>query len=201
MKTSRLIAAIRAGNRDEVLAALRAGANIEEADMHGHRGLPLRTACFAGNPTIVGDLIAHGADVNAPGSDGPSAPLRLARRRGHHDIFELLLAHGAHVPADLGALQTAVVAVPPRPPPTSAPSVPTSPPAPSVAPPEFTLPDPASETPLDDGDFGERTRLISMDLMFDEDEFEDPAPVAPGVQPVNADGSIDFRPLPRQGKG
>lgn len=194
MKTSRLIAAIRTGDRAEVLAALRGGADVEEADMHGFPGLPLRTACFTGNTAIVGDLIKHGADVNAAGSDGPSAPLRLARRRGHDDIFGLLLKHGAQVPPDVSAPQPALdVALPPLEF-SAAPAK--APPPPAAEQPsaglEFTLPDAAAG---DDADFGEQTRLIGMDLLFEEEET---APAISGSQPVNPDGSIDFWPPPRR---
>ena len=41
---SKLITAIRSGLLDQVIAAIAAGADIEEPDMHGFVGLPLRTA-------------------------------------------------------------------------------------------------------------------------------------------------------------
>lgn len=191
MKTSRLIAAIRAGDRAEVLAALKDGADIEEADMHGFTGLPLRTACFTGNTAIVADLIKHGADVNAAGSDGPSAPLRLARRRGHDDIFGLLLKHGAQVPADVSAPQPTLDCVlPPL-------DFPAAPPPPAGEPPgnliEFTPPDPI---PAVDDEFGEETRLLSMDLFFEQ---QDAPPV--GSPEANPDGSIDFWPSQRRSHG
>jgi len=96
--TSELIAAIRSGKLSAVIAALDAGANIEESDIHGHAGLPLRTACFGGNPEIVGELIRRGADVNARGSDGASQPLRLAVRCKQRSITAMLLEHGAKIP-------------------------------------------------------------------------------------------------------
>lgn len=195
MKTSRLIAAIRAGDRAEVLALLKHGADLEETDMHGFSGLPLRTACFTGNTAIVGDLIKHGADVNAAGSDGPSAPLRLARRRGHDDIFGLLLKHGALIPADVKAPQPVLnCALPPLEFPAS--------PSPADQRPgnliEFSLPETipgaVASAPVDEGEFGEQTRLLSMDLFFEQQEAPPPAPSAPAKAAGNDDGGIDFWP-------
>lgn len=94
----KLVSAIRAGRLSGVVAALDDGADIEEADIHGFSGLPLRTACFAGDMAIVRELLRHGADVNALAADGPGAPIRLALRAGHPDIAALLVEHGAAIP-------------------------------------------------------------------------------------------------------
>lgn len=94
----KLVSAIRAGRQSGVVAALDDGADIEEADIHGFSGLPLRTACFAGDMAIVRELLRHGADVNALAADGPGAPIRLALRAGHPDIAALLVEHGAAIP-------------------------------------------------------------------------------------------------------
>ncbi|MFZ2268629.1 MAG: ankyrin repeat domain-containing protein [Azonexus sp.] len=98
---SKLIEAIRQASLHGLINALDAGCDIEEADQHGLRGLPLRTACFSGKVEIVRALIERGADVNAAGYDGPGMPLRLARRAGNSDIIRLLLASGATVPPDV----------------------------------------------------------------------------------------------------
>ena len=98
--TSELMNAIRAGNLDGVLLAIGHGANLEEADMHGFPGLPMRTACFAGHYDIVLALIEHGADVNAPTAEGNGAPLRLAQRAKHQHIVSLLLERGADRPCE-----------------------------------------------------------------------------------------------------
>jgi ankyrin repeat protein len=99
-QTSALIESIRADRLNGVIDALEAGADIEEPDIHGNRGLPLRTACFAGNETIVRELLARGANPNASASDGPGAPLRLAMRGGHEEVSALLLQNGAQLPSD-----------------------------------------------------------------------------------------------------
>ena len=98
---SSLIAAIRSSQIDEMIAALNEGADIEEADVHGVSGLPLRTACFIGNTDVARALLERGADINARGGDGSAAPLRLALRCGHLAIAELLLDRGVLVPADV----------------------------------------------------------------------------------------------------
>lgn len=92
---SKLISAIRAGDISEVFAALDHGADLEEADVHGFIGLPLRTACFEGNVEIVQELLNRGANINAMAGDGPNAPMRLAQRRKHQPIIALLIEHGA----------------------------------------------------------------------------------------------------------
>jgi hypothetical protein len=96
--TSALMSAIRANNLHALRSAIDAGGNIEEADMHGYPGLPLRTACFSGNLLAVRALLDAGADINAPTADGRGAPLRLALRAGHQDIAALLLSRGAEIP-------------------------------------------------------------------------------------------------------
>jgi hypothetical protein len=95
---SPLVAAIRAGRLSGVVGALDDGADIEEADIHGCTGLPLRTACFEGDIAIVRELLSHGASPNAMAADGSGAPIRLALRSGHPEIAALLLEHGAELP-------------------------------------------------------------------------------------------------------
>lgn len=97
-QTSELMNAVRAGTLDGVLLAIAHGADVEEADMHGYPGLPLRTASFAGHYDIVLTLLEHGANVNAPTAEGNGAPLRLARRAKHQHIASLLLERGAELP-------------------------------------------------------------------------------------------------------
>lgn len=108
---SKLILAIRAGLLSDVISAIDEGANIEEADMHGYVGLPLRTACFEGNIDIVRELIGRGANINADAGDGPGAPLRLAKRRGHQSIAALLLLQGAEMPAKTGTIPNSTASI------------------------------------------------------------------------------------------
>jgi ankyrin repeat protein len=124
-KTSALMAAIRNRNLDAVLRALDDGAEVDESDIHGHPGLPLRTACFEGETAIVAELIRRGANVNAPGSDGHGMPIRLAARAGHRAIIDLLVANGAEIPHGVlidFAPPEALAPATPQPPEETAPS-------------------------------------------------------------------------------
>ena len=98
---SALRRAIEKGNLQAVIAALDHGAVIEETDMHGDPGLPMRIACFKGHADIVRELIKRGADIHAPNAQGAGGPIRMASRGQHTHIVELLLAHGAEVPEDV----------------------------------------------------------------------------------------------------
>ncbi|HEX6733181.1 MAG TPA: hypothetical protein VF096_00095 [Azonexus sp.] len=112
---SPLIAAIRAGRPEKVTAALDAGGDLEEADIHGCAGLPLRTACFEGHAAIVGELLRRGADVNALAADGPGAPIRLALRGGHPHIAALLLDHAAQRPPGIDLAADILARIAPAP--------------------------------------------------------------------------------------
>lgn len=92
---SKLISAIRSGDLPGVIDALNNGGNLEEPDIHGFVGLPLRTACFEGNVEIVLELLNRGANINAMAGDGANAPMRLAQRGKHQDITALLIERGA----------------------------------------------------------------------------------------------------------
>lgn len=98
---STLQKAVEQGNLLAVIAALDGGADIDAADMHGHRGLALRTACFRGHADIVRELLRRGADVHAPNAQGAGAPVRVALRCEHYVIVRLLVEHGAEIPQDL----------------------------------------------------------------------------------------------------
>lgn len=98
---SALRRAIERGNLQAVLTALEHGANIEEPDMHGDTGLPLRIACFKGHFEIVEELIRRGADIHAPNGQGIGGPIRMAAKANHHAIVNLLMLHGAELPADV----------------------------------------------------------------------------------------------------
>ncbi|MBU1364800.1 MAG: ankyrin repeat domain-containing protein [Gammaproteobacteria bacterium] len=172
-KTSNLIEAIRAGRLQGVITALDNGEDIELPDMHGYSGLPLRTACFEGNLAIVGELLKHGANPNAMASDGPGAPLRLALRRGHQDIVDRLLHEGAILPEGVAITNQALDISFDSLPEEAEPSPPESW-ADNVI--EFTpsgLPAADPPVPTDDADspneFGTATSLLSMDLLFLEE--------------------------------
>lgn len=98
---SALRRAIEKGSLQSVKAALDHGAVIEEADMHGDPGLPMRIACFKGHSDIVLELIKRGADIHAPNAQGAGGPIRMAARGQHPHIIQLLMAHGAELPADV----------------------------------------------------------------------------------------------------
>lgn len=184
---SKLIEAIRQGHIHGVIRALDGGCDIEEADQHGHPGLPLRTACFSGKPEIVHELIKRGANVNAAGSDGPNMPLRLALRARNADIVRLLLANGAEVPA--GLTVPAEYLVPPEKPSELPPEFPPMEfeTAPKVSSREDFLPEhpassPATEAPAGEkeyhileevditANYGLDTNLLNMDMeRFNED--------------------------------
>lgn len=172
---SKLMAAIRAGRLDEVINAIATGGNIEEADMHGFAGLPLRTACFEGNLAIVRELLNRGADINAIAGDGPGAPLRLAQRGKHQEIIALLLAHSA------GAMPTNKPAPSPtantEAPPLQPAEVPSDEPvkadeSPAVLPGnniEFTRYEPDETVDIEEIDltagYGVDTNLLTLDLL------------------------------------
>ncbi|MDE2440474.1 MAG: ankyrin repeat domain-containing protein [Betaproteobacteria bacterium] len=105
---SKLITAIRAAHLGNVLVALAEGGNVDEPDMHGFAGLPLRTACFKGDLAIVRELLQHGANPNAEASDGPGAALRLALRCRHPEVASLLLQYGATLPDGL-SIDSAII--------------------------------------------------------------------------------------------
>lgn len=96
--SSALHKAIAQGSLDDVIAALEAGADIEEVDLHGFTGLPLRSACFHGHLAIVVELLKRGADIHALNYEGAGAAIRTAVRGGQPEIVRLLLEHGADLP-------------------------------------------------------------------------------------------------------
>lgn len=188
---SKLVAAIRAGRLSGVVIAIEDGGDIEEADIHGHRGLPLRTACFEGNMAIIRELLRCGADVNAMASDGPGAPLRLALRGGHREVAALLLQQGAEVPPGLNidpAILDSVGSVMPlaaeTPVPTLPEKAPPEKPADNII--EFSSPppEPMVEPLIEEVDvpscFGTDTNLLTMDMLrLDEEAQKIPPPPPP----------------------
>ena len=179
---SKLIAAIRASHLGGVLMALEAGADVNEADMHGYDGLPLRTACFEGNLAIVRELLQHGANPNAGASDGPGAALRLALRRQHQDVVALLLQHGAQSP-DVPSAPTITPNIQPEPESIAEADGDT---ADNLI--EFTHSEIKYGKPVDyapQETFGTETNALSADLLF-LDEEEVPPIAWPTGQPKKA---------------
>ena len=178
---SKLMTAIRASLLNEVINAIVTGGNIEEADMHGFAGLPLRTACFEGNLEIVRELLNRGADINAIASDGPGAPLRLAQRGKHQEIIALLQAHSAGaMPANTPATSpTANTEAPPLRPDAAPTHESVKAEEPPAALPdnniEFTRYEPDGAVDIEEIDltasYGVDTNLLTLDLLrMSEDE-------------------------------
>lgn len=183
---SPLVAAIRAGRLSGVVSALDDGANVEEADIHGCTGLPLRTACFEGDIAIIRELLRHGANPNAMAADGPGAPLRLALRSGHPEVAALLLQHGAEIPPGLD-LPASVSELQGRPPPPADEA--TVPRLPEATAENTTAASAAEEThpyldfPIEEVDvngcYGTDTNLLTMDLLRSNAEPASPAAAEP----------------------
>jgi ankyrin repeat protein len=176
LTTHKLIEAIHAGSLNGVINALDDGEDIEMPDMHGYGGLPLRTACFEGNLAIVRELLNHGANPNSDASDGPGAPMRLALREGHHDIVDLLVQEGALVPDGVG-ISTEISDISSNALPEAASTSPWATKPDNII--EFSssimpLPTDEADTPTH---FGTDTNVLSMDLLFlDENETDIPPP-------------------------
>ena len=90
-----LHAAVRAGDVDEVIRLLAAGANPNSPDALG--GAPLLTASWLGQARIVSALLSHGANANAIHREAGASALEYAVLKGRPDIVEMLLAAGANV--------------------------------------------------------------------------------------------------------
>lgn len=140
--------------------------------MHGCLGLPLRTACFLGNITIVRELLERGANPNTTTQDGPGAPLRLALRRNHREVIALLLQHGASIPEGvtidpvlLTAAKNAVTG------PVVTPVLPEKEQPDNLI--EFTPSGISFAPPVDDvvGEVGSDTQALGLELLlFEEDD-------------------------------
>ena len=85
-----------AGKLEDVTAAIRNGANVNEADEDGQT--PLMMAAFNGHLETVKALVRAGARVNARNLKG-RAPLTYAASGPFPDTVEYLLASGAEIDA------------------------------------------------------------------------------------------------------
>lgn len=105
---SALMLAVLRGHDDVARALIKAGAVV------AHDGwAPLHYAAFEGRDKLIADILAAGADVNAP-APNKATPLMLAARNGHIDVVRRLLAlpqtdlnalNDAGLSADAWALQ------------------------------------------------------------------------------------------------
>lgn len=104
-ESTALAAPISVGNLDGVRLLLEAGADPRRplpGDLFGERipaAPPIPTVAAAVEyrcpVELIGLLLEHGADPDAPGQDGRS-PYRLAVRQGRAQVAHLLARHGAH---------------------------------------------------------------------------------------------------------
>lgn len=180
LQPSNLVAAIRSGRLSGVIRAIEDGADIEEVDIHGVRGLPLRTACFEGSMAIVRELLRAGANINAMAIDGPGAPLRLALRGGHGEIAAFLLQNGAETPPGLlidQAILNKVGSLSPLPREAPVPTLPD--PAPGQS---LELTKASLELAIEEVDvpscYGTDTNLLTLDLLQIDEAGEDNGPGA-----------------------
>ncbi|XP_028305310.1 protein phosphatase 1 regulatory subunit 12A isoform X2 [Gouania willdenowi] len=90
------MAACSAGDRDEVSALLRQGADINHANIDGLTAL--HQACIDENAEMVQFLVESGSDVNRGDNEGWT-PLHAAASCGFIQITKYLIEHGARVGA------------------------------------------------------------------------------------------------------
>ncbi|KAM9569903.1 protein phosphatase 1 regulatory subunit 12A-like isoform 2-T2 [Salvelinus alpinus] len=90
------MAACSAGDREEVAALLRQGADINHANIDGLTAL--HQACIDENAEMVQFLVESGSDVNRGDNEGWT-PLHAAASCGFIQITKYLIEHGARVGA------------------------------------------------------------------------------------------------------
>ncbi|XP_072291994.1 protein phosphatase 1 regulatory subunit 12A isoform X2 [Eucyclogobius newberryi] len=90
------MAACSAGDREEVAALLRQGADINHANIDGLTAL--HQACIDENAEMVQFLVESGSDVNRGDNEGWT-PLHAAASCGFAQIVKYLIEHGANVGA------------------------------------------------------------------------------------------------------
>ncbi|XP_076125298.1 protein phosphatase 1 regulatory subunit 12A isoform X2 [Alosa pseudoharengus] len=88
------MAACSAGDREEVAALLRQGADINHANIDGLTAL--HQACIDENAEMVQFLVESGSDVNRGDNEGWT-PLHATASCGFIQIAKYLIEHGAHV--------------------------------------------------------------------------------------------------------
>ncbi|XP_034032239.1 protein phosphatase 1 regulatory subunit 12A isoform X2 [Thalassophryne amazonica] len=90
------MAACSAGDREEVAALLRQGADINHANIDGLTAL--HQACIDENAEMVQFLVESGSGINRGDNEGWT-PLHAAASCGFIQIAKYLIEHGAHVGA------------------------------------------------------------------------------------------------------
>lgn len=90
------MAACSSGDREEVAALLRQGADINHANVDGLTAL--HQACIDENAEMVQFLVENGSDVNRGDNEGWT-PLHAAASCGFIQITKYLIEHGANVGA------------------------------------------------------------------------------------------------------
>ncbi|XP_017261641.1 protein phosphatase 1 regulatory subunit 12A isoform X3 [Kryptolebias marmoratus] len=90
------MAACSAGDREEVAALLRQGADINHANIDGLTAL--HQACIDENAEMVQFLVENGSDINRGDNEGWT-PLHAAASCGFIQIAKYLIEHGANVGA------------------------------------------------------------------------------------------------------
>ena len=92
-----LQAAVSTGNPALVQMLVEAGAHVDE---EGYGDKPLQMAAALGEAEIVGTLLEHGADLNAPAVDeGGMTALQAAARADDHELVQILLNSGSEINA------------------------------------------------------------------------------------------------------
>lgn len=89
MSTTRVIDAVKEGDRDRLRQILAEGAAVDEQDEQGWT--PLNWAAGRGDAEAVALLLDHGADLTMTGRDDRT-PLMIARAAGHGEVVDTLTA-------------------------------------------------------------------------------------------------------------
>lgn len=98
-RLSTLMLASAHSDEETVLALLKAGARVNDADVRNMGPLTLAVATDRANPVIVRQLISAGADVNAKDLAGDSV-LAWARKFNNPEILSILRSAGARMAAE-----------------------------------------------------------------------------------------------------
>jgi len=92
-----LFSSVISGQKENVLNAIRKGANIDARDDDQYT--PLHHACDNGHLEVVMALIEVGANVNVNGGSYKNTPLHFACDNGHLEVAMALIEKGADIDA------------------------------------------------------------------------------------------------------